>query len=130
MDRHKLAADSRTSYLAFRRVERQAALIERLYAARGGRLRTRDLAKQFLVSERTIARDIERLRDSGVPLLTQRGRGGGVCLPHRNSPAAVALDLPEIAALMSSLAILGPSVTPSAGSAMQKLAVALKAGGE
>jgi hypothetical protein len=34
-------------------------------------------------------------------------------------------DLPEVAALMSSLAVLGPSVSQSAASAMRKLTEAL-----
>jgi hypothetical protein len=33
----------------------------------------------------------------------------------------IAFDLPEVAALMSSLAVLGPSVSESAASAMRKL---------
>jgi hypothetical protein len=39
----------------------------------------------------------------------------------------VVLDLPEIAALLSSLAVLGPSVSDNATSAMVKLTVALSA---
>ena len=38
---------------------------------------------------------------------------------------SVILDLTEAAALMSSLAVLGPTVSPSAASAMRKLAEAL-----
>jgi hypothetical protein len=37
----------------------------------------------------------------------------------------IVFDLPEVAALMSSLAVLGPSVSESAASAMNKLAEAL-----
>jgi hypothetical protein len=37
----------------------------------------------------------------------------------------ILFDLPEVAALMSSLAVLGPSVSESATSAMRKLAQAL-----
>ncbi len=37
----------------------------------------------------------------------------------------LAFDLPEVAALMSSLAVLGPTASQSAGSAMRKLAEAL-----
>jgi hypothetical protein len=38
----------------------------------------------------------------------------------------VSFDLAELAALMSSLSVLGPSVTPSAGSAMRKLVEAIR----
>ena len=65
MDRIRLAASSRDGHLALRRVERQQALIERLHAARGQRVRLGELARELGVSERTVARDVERLRLSG-----------------------------------------------------------------
>ncbi len=46
-------------------------------------------------------------------------------LPRRPSPAPIAFDLPEVAALMSSMTVLGPTATQSAASAMRKLAAAL-----
>jgi predicted DNA-binding transcriptional regulator YafY len=121
----RLATASRDSHLALRRVERQQALIERLHAAHGERVRLEDLAREFGVSERTVARDAERLRTSGVPFDTRRGRTGGIRLDPTNAPVAIVLDLPEVAALMSSLAALGPSVSQSATSAMRKLAEAM-----
>ena len=124
--RIELAAGSRDSVLALRRVERQQAIIERLHAARGVRLQIERLAADLRVSTRTLVRDVERLRSSGVPIHTQRGRAGGLSI----SPAAVVkpitFDLPEVAALMSSLTVLGPSVSPSATSAMNKLVQALR----
>jgi predicted DNA-binding transcriptional regulator YafY len=120
----RLAASSRDGHLALRRVERQQAIIERLHAARGERVLLRELADELGVSMRTVARDVERLRLSGVPLEARQGRGGGVSL----RPAAVrpiVFDLPEVAALMSSLTVLGPTVSQSAASAMRKLAEAL-----
>jgi len=122
-----LAAASRDSHLALRRVERQQVLIERLHAARGARLLLGTLAHELRVSARTLARDVERLRISGVPIRTHQGRGGGVSIPPGSAPAPIAFDLPEVAALMSSLAVLGPSVSDSATSAMRKLAAALQA---
>jgi predicted DNA-binding transcriptional regulator YafY len=77
------------------------------------------------VSMRTVARDVERLRLSGVPLDVRQGRGGGVALLPTVAVMPIIFDLPEVAALMSSLAVLGPSVSASAGSAMRKLAEAL-----
>lgn len=122
-----LAAASRDSHLALRRVERQQVLIERLYAAHGGRVELAKLASEFGVSTRTVARDVERLRLSGVPLATHRGRGGGVSLDAHHVPTSIAFDVPEIAALISSLVVLGPTVSQSARSAMRKLAQALAA---
>ncbi|HEU4541386.1 MAG TPA: HTH domain-containing protein [Jiangellaceae bacterium] len=127
MDHHRirLATLSRDGHLALRRVERQQALIERLHAGRGERIALAQLARDFGVSVRTIARDVERLRLSGVPLDVRRGRGGGVSLGPSPEEIVIGLDLPEAAALMSSLATLGPSVTESAASAMRKLVAAV-----
>jgi len=48
-----------------------------------------------------------------------------VSLLRTSATIAIVFDLPEAAALMSSLAVLGPSVSESAASAMRKLAEAL-----
>ncbi len=101
-------------------------LIERLHAARGARVTIDDLARELRVSARTVARDVERLRDSGVPIASHRGRGGGVRLLPTSRRIPVEFDLPEAAALMSSLAVLGPTVSESAASAMRKLAAAVR----
>jgi predicted DNA-binding transcriptional regulator YafY len=124
-DRNRLAAASRDPHQALRRVERQQVVIERLYAAGGARIQLADLAAGLGVSVRTMARDVERLRHSGVPLAAHQGREGGISLPRAHSTVTVELDLAEAAALMSSLAVLGPSVSASATSAMRKLAAAL-----
>lgn len=123
--RTALAAASRDGHLALRRVERQQALIERLHAARGARVRLEELARDLGVSGRTVARDVERLRLSGVPLEVRQGRRGGVSLPYSGATRPIVFDVPEVAALMSSLAVLGPSASESAGSAMRKLTEAL-----
>lgn len=123
--RTRLAASSRDGHLALRRVERQHAIIERLNRTSGTRVRLEQLADALGVSVRTVARDVERLRLSGVPLEVSPGRGGGVSLRPVRAPAPIEFDLPEVAALMSSLAVLGPSVSESAASAMCKLAESL-----
>jgi predicted DNA-binding transcriptional regulator YafY len=112
----------RDGHLALRRVERQQVLIERLHAIRGERVRLEELAQGLGVSARTVARDVERLRISGVPLDARQGRGGGVSILPTGPVLPIAFDLPEVAALMSSLAVLGPTVSVSATSAMRKLA--------
>lgn len=123
--RIQLAAASRDGHLALRRVERQQTLIERLHAARGERIQLGKPAHDLGVSVRTVARDVERLRLSGVPLHVRQGRGGGVSLPRARATMTIVLDLPEAAALLSSLTVLGPSVSESASSAMRKLTAAL-----
>ena len=115
-------------HLALRRVERQQALIERLHAAHGQRVRLALLAAELGVAPRTVARDVTRLRESGVPIDATRGRDGGVRLRPSRAAITIDFDLPEVAALMSSLAVLGPTVSESAAAAMRKLAAALEAG--
>lgn len=121
----RLAAASRESHLALRRVERQQQLIEHLYAV-AERRTLAELATYFGVSRRTIARDVERLRLSGVPIRVTAGPAGGVDLTHHARLDPIHFDLPEIAALMSSLAVLGPTATDSATSAMRKLTATLE----
>ncbi len=41
-----------------------------------------ELADQFEVSPRTIYRDIEALSGAGIPIYTEPGRKGGICLLH------------------------------------------------
>jgi len=59
----------------------------------------KDLAKQLGVSERTLARDLALLREQGLPVEADRGRGGGVRLDRRwgvgrlNLAYAEAVDL-------------------------------------
>lgn len=40
----------------------------------------KSLAEMHQVSERTIARDLQLMRDQGLPIDADRGRGGGVRL--------------------------------------------------
>lgn len=119
------SAASRDAHLTLRRVERQQRLIERLYASHH-RLTFGQLAEDLGVTERTIARDLERLRHSGVPISVTPGRTGGAIINSTVSTEPVDLDLPEIAAMMASLAALGPTASESAASAMHKLATALQ----
>jgi predicted DNA-binding transcriptional regulator YafY len=72
-----------------------------------------------------VARDVDRLRLSGAPIEVLQGRAGGVALERTGTVAPISFDLPEVAALMSSLAVLGPTASDSAGSAMRRLTHAL-----
>jgi predicted DNA-binding transcriptional regulator YafY len=93
---------------------------------RGEPVRLEELARELGVSVRTVARDVGRLRDSGIPLDARQGRGGGVSLLPTGPVRPIVFDLPELAALMSSLAVLGPTVSVSAASAMRKLTEAME----
>ena len=127
MEPNRVAAASRDGHLALRRVERQQRLVELLYAS-GRRHTLAELSRELGVSTRTVARDVERMRLSGAPIHVAPGRAGGVALERTGVVAPISFDLPEVAALMSSLAVLGPSVSDSAGSAMRKLTGALSPG--
>ncbi|MCC2335408.1 helix-turn-helix transcriptional regulator [Cellulomonas wangsupingiae] len=122
--RHTLAAASRDGHLALRRVERHHRILELL--GHGGTLTARVLADRVGVSTRTVERDVERLRDAGVPFTTRPGRGGGIALAPARRTAVVELDAGEIAALVSAMAVVGTTSSPSAGSATAKLVTALR----
>lgn len=49
-------------------------------------------------------------------------------MAKKPSTVWVSVDLPEAVALISSLAVLGPTVSPSAASAMRKLTEAVGGG--
>lgn len=127
-DRHRTAAASRDGHLALRRAERQQQLVEILVGSTG--FTAAELADRLRVSIRTVERDIERLRDAGVPFTSRPGRGGGISLDAPATIATVDLDPAEIAAIISSLAIVGPNSSPSAASATVKLVAALRMGSE
>ncbi|MEU4403889.1 HTH domain-containing protein [Streptosporangium sp. NPDC023963] len=120
-----LAAASRDALLTLRRVERQQRLVEILVARRGVPVPTGELARVVGASRRSIERDLARLRDSGVPVRSRRGPGGGTWLALTSEAAPLTLDVAELAVLISSLVALGPTTTAGAGSAMNKLLSAL-----
>jgi len=71
------------------------------------------------------------MRDVGRPFAPAGGEyaptadaGGGLSIPSAAAVAPITFDLPEAIALMSSLAVLGPSVSPGATSTLRKLAKA------
>jgi predicted DNA-binding transcriptional regulator YafY len=116
----RLAAASRDNHLTLRRVVRQQRLVELLGAAPRP-VPSAQLARRLGVGRRTVERDLARLRDSGVPIVTVPGVHGGSRLPAFAAPRPVVLTFGEIAALIASLVALGPTETRSAGSAMRAL---------
>ena len=120
------SAASRDPHLTLRRVERQQRLVE-LLAGAGERRTASSLARDLGVATRTVERDLERLRQALVPIDTKTGPGGGVRLDVRPGLRQVDLTVAEIAALLASLASLGPTATESSWSATNALADALGA---
>lgn len=88
-----------------------------------GKLTAAEIASELEVSERTILRDIESLSTSGVPIYTDRGRGGGVSLLPGYRTDLTGLTLEEAKALMA--ANSGRSASPAFARAMRKVAAAL-----
>jgi predicted DNA-binding transcriptional regulator YafY len=74
---------------------------------------------------RTIERDLARLRESGVPIESVPGPYRGHRLPRTAAPNPVSLTFEEVAALIASLAALGPTSTDSSDSAMRALVQAI-----
>ncbi|HZA04562.1 MAG TPA: HTH domain-containing protein [Propionibacteriaceae bacterium] len=114
------AADSRDNHLTLRRVERQQLLVE-ILGASADLVPTADLAQRLGVGHRTVERDLARLRESGVPLETVPGPSGGCRLPRHREVRPLTLTFTEVAALIASLAALGPTATDSSASAMRAL---------
>jgi predicted DNA-binding transcriptional regulator YafY len=123
-----MAAESRDSHLTLRRVERQQRLVELLGAVREP-VSSALLARQLGVGLRTVERDLARLRESGVPIESVPGPHGGSRLPRNAAPDPVRLTFEEIAAVIASLAALGPTSTRSSDSAMRALVQAIAPGG-
>jgi predicted DNA-binding transcriptional regulator YafY len=87
-----------------------------------------ELAAELGVSTRSVARDLAVLRDSGVPIESDRGRGGGVRLPARWSLGRIHLSEEEAVDLLLSMAVAekmdSPLLLDRLASARQKLAAA------
>jgi predicted DNA-binding transcriptional regulator YafY len=71
-----------------------------------------DLAQRFGVSERTIARDLRLMREQGLPIEADRGRGGGVRLDHRWGVGRLNLSYPEAVDLLISIAVAEQMQSP------------------
>ena len=88
-----------------------------------GRLTAAEIAAELEVSPRTVLRDVEALSTSGVPVYTDRGRGGGISLIPGYRTDLTGLTLDEAKALLSSGS--GRVASPAFASAMRKVAAAL-----
>ena len=71
-----------------------------------------DLARQFGVSERTISRDLSLMRDQGMQIDADRGRGGGVRLDRNWGVGRINLAYSEAVDLLISLAVAEQMKSP------------------
>ena len=82
------------------------------------------LAEKFEVSRRTINRDIEALCMAGIPLITERGVGGGISIAEGYAIDRTLLCTEEIQAILTGLKSLDSiSQTNQYAKLMEKLAV-------
>ncbi|GGR68225.1 hypothetical protein GCM10010282_71220 [Streptomyces roseolus] len=90
-----------------------------------GQVTAREVARELEISERTARRDLEALASSGVPVYSQRGRGGGWQLVGGARTDLTGLTTGETEALFAA-ATRAPS-SPELRSALRKLTRALPA---
>jgi len=83
-----------------RRTERLFAITEHLRARRTGTT-AEALAQRFGITIRTVFRDLASLREAGLPVRADRGRGGGVALDRAYTLPPVNLTPREAAVLDS-----------------------------
>lgn len=102
------------------RLERLRGLL-----AGGGELTAAVLAERLDVSVRTVMRDLDVLRDDGVLIEADRGRGGGVRLARGHTAGRVQFTAAEAMELLVSLAVSEklrmPVLGVSVRSARQKI---------
>ena len=87
-------------WLRMRRTERLFAIAELLRARRTG-ITAEQLAERFGVTVRTIYRDLEGLRAAAVPVIGERGRGGGLALDKSYALPPVNFTAREAALLVA-----------------------------
>jgi predicted DNA-binding transcriptional regulator YafY len=83
-----------------RRADRLFAIAEVLRARRTG-ITAEELAERFEVSVRTIYRDLDSLRSAALPVLGERGRGGGLVLDSSYNLPPVNFTAREAAILVT-----------------------------
>ncbi len=85
-----------------------------------GAMTAAEIATELEVSTRTVLRDVEALGTAGVPVYTDRGRGGGIRLLPGYRTDLTGLTLDEAKALLA-----GAPDSPAFAGAMRKVAAAL-----
>src|SRR5450631_4091061 len=83
-----------------KRTERLFALAEYLRGRRSG-VTAETIAERFGITVRTAYRDLTSLRDASLPLVADRGRGGGYALDKSYSLPPVNFNAREAAVLIS-----------------------------
>ncbi|CAN5205969.1 YafY family protein [soil metagenome] len=107
------------------RTDRLYALVEEL-RARAPRVRSaRWLAERFLVSSRTIERDLSTLQLAGVPIWAEPGRTGGYGIDPSHTLAPLGFTADEALAVSIALAKMSASPFRSASASAARKAAAV-----
>lgn len=81
----------------------------------------KELAEHFEVSQRTIYRDIETLCQAGIPIYTNKGKGGGICLLDQFVLNKSVLNKQEQQEILSALQGINATSYSEAGQVLSKL---------
>ena len=106
------------------RADRLLSIVMLLQAR--GRMTAQDLSEELEVSLRTIYRDLEALNAAGVPVLADRGPGGGCALPEQYRANLSGLTGNEVRALFLSV-VPGPLADLGLGKAVEAALLKLSA---
>ncbi|MGH4031056.1 helix-turn-helix transcriptional regulator [Actinomycetota bacterium Odt1-20B] len=109
------------------RTARLYGLVEELRAAAPRPLTVAALAARFEVSARTVQRDLQALMETGVPVRTTTGRGGGWSIDPEMTLPPIRFTPDEASALAAALAAAGASAPygGAAHTAAQKIAATM-----
>ena len=84
------------------------------------------LAERFGVSTRTIYRDIDVLSSAGVPVYTNKGKGGGICLLDDYYIGGATVKADEVDGLNAALQTLKAAKYPDVDAVINKLGAVFK----
>ncbi|WP_322748838.1 MULTISPECIES: helix-turn-helix transcriptional regulator [unclassified Frankia] len=109
------------------RTDRLYALVEELRAAAPRPLTVSTLARRLEVSERTVQRDLKAMTETGVPIYSASGRGGGWYIDSAMTLPPINFTSREALAVAAALAAAESSAPFSDGArgAMRKIAASL-----
>ena len=81
----------------------------------------KELADRFEVSTRTIYRDVEVLSSAGVPIYTDKGKGGGISLLEEYTLNKTMLSKSESDSLILALKAMGATDYPETNALLEKI---------